>query len=75
VRYAPQKEESVITAPPLSPAQSNSLDYLVAVLRGEIKPGGDLSSLETNVVVMQILDAARTSAKTGRTVMLKPLSN
>ena len=75
VRYAPQKEESVITAPPLSPAQSNSLDYLAAVLRGEIKPGGDLSSLETNVVVMQILDAARTSAKTGRTVMLKPLSN
>ena len=73
VRYAPQKEESVITAPPLAQAESNSLDYLAGVLRGEIKPDGDLSSLETNVVVMQILDAARTSAKTGRTVTLEPL--
>ena len=63
----------MITAPPLAQAESNSLDYLAGVLRGEIKPDGDLSSLETNVVVMQILDAARTSAKTGRTVTLEPL--
>jgi len=33
-----------------------------------------LSSLETNMVVMQILDAARASAKSGRTVMVQPLS-
>ena len=73
VRHAGQKEESVITAPPLAPERQNSLDYLAAVLRGEIKPDGDLSSLDTNMVVVQILDAARESAKTGRTVMLKPL--
>jgi predicted dehydrogenase len=75
VRYAGQREESVITAPPLAPERQNSLDYLAGVLRGEIKPDGDLSSLDTNMVVVQILDAARESAKTGRTVTLKPLPN
>ena len=34
---------------------------------------GELSSLDTNVVVMQILDAARESARTGRAVRLKKL--
>jgi predicted dehydrogenase len=49
------------------------LHYLAAVLRGTIKPPGDLTSLDTNVVVMQILDAARESARTGRTIQLKAL--
>jgi hypothetical protein len=40
------------------------------VLRGEIEPKGDQSALDTNVVVMQILDTARESARTGRTVRL-----
>jgi glucose-fructose oxidoreductase len=60
-------------ATPLAPPEDGSLDYLVAVLNGQLKPQGDLTSLDTNVVVMQILDAARTSAKTGRTVKLSPL--
>jgi hypothetical protein len=46
---------------------------LAAVLRGELKPQGDLTALDTNVVVMQILDAARESAHTGKTVEVKPL--
>jgi hypothetical protein len=33
--------------------------------RGQIHPKGDLSSLETNMVVTQILDAARESATDG----------
>ena len=37
------------------------------------QPNGDLTSLETNVVVMQILDAARQSAREGRTIKLAPL--
>ena len=37
-------------------------------IRGMSK--GELSSLDTNVVVMQILDAARESARTGRSVRL-----
>jgi glucose-fructose oxidoreductase len=75
VRYAGQKEESPMTAPPLDPNRGDSLTYLAAVLRGKIVPKGDLSALDTNMVVMQILDAARESAKTGRTIELKPLLN
>ncbi len=74
VRYRGQETESQITAPPLNKAESNSLDYLASVLRGHIKPDGDLSSLDTNVVVMQILDAARRSAQEGRTVSVTPLA-
>jgi len=75
VRYAKQKDDTSIIAPPLQAERQNSLDYLAAVLRGQIKPDGDLSSIQTNVVVMQILDAARESARTGRTIELKPLPN
>jgi predicted dehydrogenase len=72
-RYKGDKSETPKTAPSLAPEQSNSLSYLAAVLQGQVKPEHDLSSLDTNLIVMQILDAARTSAKTGRTVDLKPL--
>jgi predicted dehydrogenase len=72
-RYAGEKAESEVTVPPLADDQQSSLNYLAAVLRGQVKAEGDLSSLDTNMVVMQILDAARESAKTGRTVNLKPL--
>jgi glucose-fructose oxidoreductase len=73
VRYHGQESESQIVAPPLPDGHQDSLDYLVGVLRGQIKPDGDLTALDTNMVVMQILDAARQSAQTGRTVDLKPL--
>jgi len=73
VRYAGEKAETEIAAPALKGGQQNSLDYLAGVIRGEIQLDGDLSSLETNMVVMQILDAARESAKTGRTITLGPL--
>ena len=49
------------------------MHYLTAVLNGTLKPQGDLTALDTNIVVMQILDAARTSAQTGRTVKLPAL--
>ena len=73
VRYRGEKAESEITAPPLPQNRKDSLDYLAAVLRGQIKPDGDLSALDTNMVVMQILTAARESIQTGRTVEIKPL--
>ena len=43
------------------------------IVKGTLKPDGDLTSLETNVVVMQILDAARQSSHEGRTIKLAPL--
>jgi predicted dehydrogenase len=70
VRYKGEKVEAQMTAPPLAKDESGSLNYLAAVLHGQVKPDGDLSSLETNVVVMEILDAGRRSAASGRTVML-----
>ena len=73
-RYKGDKTESPAhPAPALPQNQSNSLDYLAAVLHHDIDPKGDLSSLETNMIVVQILDAARTSIQTGKTVALKPL--
>jgi glucose-fructose oxidoreductase len=73
VRYRGQDVESQLAAPPLEQPRRDSLHYLAAVLHGEIKPDGDLSSLETNMVVMQILDAALRSAQTGKTIALTPL--
>ena len=63
--------ESIAT--PLASPQDTSLHYLAAVVRKQLNPQGDLTSLDTNVTVVQILDAARHSAAEGKTVMLKPL--
>jgi predicted dehydrogenase len=52
--------------------QSNHLSYLSAVLSGGIKPSHDLSSLENNLIVVQILEAAKASAKTGKRVLIQP---
>jgi glucose-fructose oxidoreductase len=73
VRYRGQDVESQLTAAPLQQPRRDSLHYLAAVLHGEIKPDGDLSSLETNMVVMQILDAVLRSAQTSKTISLAPL--
>ncbi len=73
VRYRGEKVETEIAAPPLPADRLDSLSYLAAVLRGQIKPDGDESALDTNIVVMQILSAARESAKTGRTINLAAL--
>jgi predicted dehydrogenase len=64
---APEKEQTVS---PLQGAIADPLSYLAAVARGEITPSG-LSSLEINMVVTEILDAARKSAQTGQRVELK----
>ena len=73
LRTAGQTEETKVDAPAIAPPENDSLNYLVGVMRGEIQPKGDLSSLDTNIVVMQILDAARESAWLGRTIEIKPL--
>ncbi|MGH9617531.1 MAG: Gfo/Idh/MocA family oxidoreductase, partial [Acidobacteriaceae bacterium] len=73
VRYQGQNGSTTLTAPSLNAPKDDSLHYLAAVLRGQIVPRGDPAALDTNIVVMQILSAARESARTGRTVQLKPL--
>jgi len=73
VRHELDANERTVSAPPLNDPQDDPLSYLDAVLVGEVNPKGSLSSLEVNVVVMQILDAARESARTGQTVKLDKL--
>lgn len=51
------------------PEQQSPLGYFAAVVRKDIKPSG-LSSLDLNLTVTEILDAARESALTGKTVIL-----
>src|SRR6266851_3320782 len=65
----PEKEEKLIGAKPLAVSNGDSVSYLRAVLLEGRKPEG-LSSLETNVIVTEILDAARQSAATGKTISL-----
>ena len=70
VRREHDSQEQLETAAALPSQEGDSLTYLAAVLRGQLVPRGDLSALDTNVIVMQILDAARESARTGRAVRL-----
>ena len=63
-------EEETRMAPAVGAPYDEPLTYLSAVVRGELKPSG-LSSLENNLIVTEILDAARRSAQTGRTVRLQ----
>ena len=72
-RVNPASPEVALVTPPLPPPQDTSLHYLAAVVRGQLDPDHDLTSLDTNVIVMQILDAARQSVRTGKTVPLHPL--
>jgi predicted dehydrogenase len=74
VRKARERQSQMEEAAHLSPPYDDPLHYLAAVIHGQISEGGDLSSLQTNVTVSEILDAARQSAQTGRTVKI-PLSD
>ena len=69
VRRKGDAEERQQSAPALTAPFNDSISYLIAVVSGEIRPTG-LSALDTNVIVVRILDAARESARTGRTIRL-----
>ena len=74
IRRQHDADERLETAPSLPANERDSLSYLAAVLHGQIVPKGDLSALDTNVIVTQILDTARESARTGRTIKLTRLN-
>jgi predicted dehydrogenase len=67
VRTGQMPEEKIITPAPTTGAMADPLSYFAAVVRHEIKPTG-LASLEVNIIVVEILDAAHKSARTGRVV-------
>ena len=74
VRRQGESEGHIDRATSLAAPNDDPLHYLAAVIRGEISEEGSLSSLKTNLIVSEILDAARRSAQTGQTVKL-PLQN
>ena len=64
-------EEESSTLPERDAPLHDPFAMFAAIIRGELElPANDLSSLENNLVVMEILEAARESAATGRTVDL-----
>ena len=64
--------EEAVTLDPRPAPYDDPFAFLAAVVRGEITvEPNDLSALENNLTVVNILDAARRSAATGRTVTLE----
>jgi predicted dehydrogenase len=73
IRYRlDEKTKENVKKVPISDAPFNDpFAFFAAAIRGEIEVGPmDLSSLEINVTVVEILEAARKSSKTGKKVEL-----
>jgi len=68
-RGGDDSHEEQLAAKPVPSPYDNSLSYVRAVILDGAKPDA-LSSLETNLTVTEILDAARRSAKEGKTIAL-----
>ena len=66
------RENKVSTkkAAPLEAPVSNPMVYLAAVLKNEVPGTDDLSSLKYNMIVMEILDAAKRSVASGKRIVL-----
>jgi predicted dehydrogenase len=69
----PKEPEHAVTPDPRPLDERDSISHLIAVVRGARKPNA-LSSLENNLIATEILDAARTSARTRARVTLPPAS-
>ncbi len=64
-------KEEINTLKDLESPRNDPFSFLAAVINKQISPQPfDLSSLENNMIVMEILDAAIRSAKTGKTIYL-----
>ncbi len=57
-------------AEPLIAPINDAMNYLTAVLQNKIPGTDDQSSLKYNMIVMEILDAAKRSAATGNRIVL-----
>ena len=64
-----EESELKLLPPPMPGPNTDEVAYLAAVVRGDVQPSG-LSSLDVNMIVTEILDAARESAQTGKRIDL-----
>ena len=71
-KTSPDQKENYQAVPSPSRPFNDPFAYLAAVVHGEVsvKPT-DLSSLQNNMIVVEILEAARKSAKEGKVIYLK----
>ncbi|MEZ4993097.1 MAG: Gfo/Idh/MocA family oxidoreductase [Saprospiraceae bacterium] len=66
------KKQSAVKLEPLQPPHQDPFALLAAVVKGKVQlEPFDLSSLENNMIVVEILEAAKKSAKKGKAVSLK----
>lgn len=73
IKTAEDKPEESVVSPSLPKPYHDPFAYLSAAVRNEIEVlPYDLSALENNMMVMEILEAAKTSAKTGKVIFLSP---
>jgi predicted dehydrogenase len=71
VRLPNQTQEQALTAAALTDPHDDPFAYLAAAVRGKLEVTPDeLSSLENNMIVVEILAAAKASAQSGKTVPL-----
>ena len=64
------REAREVPAPPLPPERSEPIAYMIHCIETKTEPEG-MTSLDLNVGVMEIIDAAKESIRTGRAVALK----
>ena len=69
--HLPGQAEEALSPEPRPIDERDAISYLIAVTRGRRVPSG-LSSLANNVIVVEILEAARESARLHQTIRLKP---
>ena len=68
-------QETVEQLPERQPPLNDPFRYLAAVVRGGLVPGPhELSALENNLTVMEILEAARRSSLEGRSILLDEIT-
>ncbi len=69
-----RQKDSYENIPLNTAAYTSNIQYLSDVLNGKLDPGHDLSSLENNLIVVSILEAALNSAREGRRIVLNSLT-
>ena len=74
VNITSRQRENIVSskkAAPLPAPVNDPMEYLAAVLDHRLTGTNDLSSLNYNMIVMQILDAAKRSAALGKRIVLR----
>jgi predicted dehydrogenase len=73
VKPSPDEPENFVAIPARPKPYNDPFAYFAGVIHGEITVSeSDLSSLRNNMIVMEILEAAKQSAEEGKVIFLKP---